>query len=92
VGAIGRVLGTLGYTGDLDAEMPRQKREVIFGKGEFTRSILDELRGVTGPLGTREIAQSIVALSGQNARGRKQITESSNAAGFQGAAYPQGSR
>jgi hypothetical protein len=44
VGAIDRVLCTLGYTGDLDAEMPRQKRNVVFGKGELTRSILDELR------------------------------------------------
>ena len=75
VGALDRVLCTLGYTGDLDAEMPRQKREVIFGKGELTRSILDELRGATGPLGSREIAQAIVALSGQDARDRKHITD-----------------
>lgn len=75
IGALDRVLGTLGYTGDLDAEMPRQKREVIFGKGELTRAILDELRGATGPLGSREIAQSIVALSGQDARDRKHITD-----------------
>lgn len=68
------MLGTLGYTGDLDAEMPRQKREVIFGKGELTRSILDELRGATEPLGSREIAQAIVALSGQDARDRKHIS------------------
>jgi hypothetical protein len=47
VDAIDRVLGTLGYTGDLDLEMPRQKRHVVFGKGELTRSILDELRGAT---------------------------------------------
>jgi hypothetical protein len=33
VSALNRVLGTLGYTGDLDAEMPGQKREVIFGRG-----------------------------------------------------------
>lgn len=75
VGALDRVLGTLGYTGDLDAEMPRQKREVIFGRGELTRSILDELRAATGPLGSREIAQSIVALSGQDARDRKYISD-----------------
>ncbi|MGI3900316.1 MAG: hypothetical protein ACRYGP_20890 [Janthinobacterium lividum] len=37
VAAMDRVLGTLGYTGDLDAAMPRQKREVIFGRGELTR-------------------------------------------------------
>lgn len=75
IDAIDRVLGTLGYTGDLDREMPRQKRHVVFGKGELTRSILDELRGATGPMGSREIAQAIVAVSGQDARDRKLITD-----------------
>lgn len=75
VGALDRVLGTLGYTGDLDAEMPRQKREVIFGRGELTRAILDELRGASGPLTSREIAQSVVALGGQDARDRKHVSE-----------------
>jgi hypothetical protein len=65
----------LGYTGDLDKEMPRQKHNVVFGKGELTRSILDELRGATGPMGRREIAQAIVAVSGQDARDRKFITD-----------------
>jgi hypothetical protein len=50
IGAVDRVLGTLGYAGDLDAEMPRQKRNVLFGPGELTRAILDELRTATGPL------------------------------------------
>lgn len=75
IGAIDRVLGTLGYTGDLDAEMPRQKREVIFGKGELTRAILDELRGASGPLTSREIAQAIVALNGHDARDRKYVSD-----------------
>jgi hypothetical protein len=75
IGALDRLLGSLGYTGDLDTEMPRQKREVLFGRGELTRSILDELRGASGPLGSREIAQSLVALSGQDARDRKAISE-----------------
>jgi hypothetical protein len=75
IGALDRVLGTLGYTGDLDAEMPRQKREVLFGRGELTRSILDELRGASGPLGSREIAQALVALGGQDARDRKTISD-----------------
>jgi hypothetical protein len=75
IGALDRVLGTLGYTGDLDTEMPRQKRHVVFGKGELTRSILDELRSATGPMGSREIAQAIVAVSGQDARDRKMITD-----------------
>ena len=75
IGALDRVLNTLGYTGDLDAEMPRQKRQVLFGRGELTRAILDELRTATGPMGSREIAQGIVALSGQDARDRKYITD-----------------
>jgi hypothetical protein len=75
IGAIDRVLGSLGYTGDLDAAMPRQKREVIFGRGELTRAVLDELRGASGPLTSREIAQSVVAMSGHDARDRKYISE-----------------
>lgn len=75
IAAIDRVLGTLGYEGDLDAQMPRQKRQVLFGKGELTRAILSELRGADGPLGSREIAQGIVAVSGQDARDRKFVTD-----------------
>lgn len=75
IGALDRVLGTLGYTGDLDAEMPRQKRQVLFGRGELTRAILDELRDAPRPLGSREIAQAIVALSGQDARDRRSLTD-----------------
>jgi hypothetical protein len=75
IGAIDRVLGTLGYTGDLDAEMPRQKRQVLFGKGELTRAILDELRDAEGPLSSRDIGRAVVAVGGQDARDRKLITE-----------------
>lgn len=75
ISALDRVLGTLGYTGDLDAEMPRQKREVIFGRGELTRAILDELRGATGPLSSREIARGVIAVNGLDARDRKFLSE-----------------
>lgn len=75
IGALDRVLSTLGYTGDLDAEMPRQKRQVLFGRGELTRAILDELRDAQRPLGSREIAQAIVALNGQDARDRRLISD-----------------
>lgn len=73
--AVDRVLGTLGYTGDLDREMPTPKHNVIFGRGELTRAILGELRGATGPLGSREIAQGIVAASEKDGRDRKFVTE-----------------
>jgi len=75
VSAIDRVLtGTLGYKGDLDAQMPRQKRQVIFGRGELSRAVLDELRGADGPVTSREIAQGIVSLSG-DARDRKYVSD-----------------
>jgi hypothetical protein len=75
VAALDRVLSTLGYTGDLDAEMPRQKRQVLFGPGELTRAILDILRDAEGPLPTREIARSILAVNEQDPRDRRLLTE-----------------
>lgn len=75
VAAMDRVLGTLGYTGNLDAEMPRQKRQVLFGAGELTRAILDELRDATEPMASREIARAILAVNEQDARDRRLLTE-----------------
>jgi hypothetical protein len=75
IGAVDRVLGTLGYAGDLDAEMPRQKRNVLFGPGELTRAILDELRMATCPLASRDIARAILAVNEQDPRDRKLLTE-----------------
>lgn len=75
IGAIDRTLGVLGYSGDLDAAMPRQKREVIFGRGELSKAIYEELRDADGPLSSRDIARSIVALRGEDARDRKYLSE-----------------
>jgi len=75
VGAIDRVLGTLGYEGDLDAAMPRQKRQVLFGRGELTRAILGELRTATGALGSRDIARAILVVNEQDPLDRKLLTE-----------------
>ena len=75
IGAIDRVLGTLGYTGDLDAAMPRQRREVLFGKGELSRAIYGELRNAEGPLSSRDIAREIVVMRGEDARDRKYLSE-----------------
>ncbi len=75
IGALDRVLGTLGYTGDLDAEMPRQKRHVLFGRGELTRAILNELRNAPAPLTSREIAKAIIALDGSDAHDRHMLSD-----------------
>ena len=75
VAALDRVLGTLGYQGDLDAAMPRQKRQVLFGTGELTRAIADALRGASAAMSSREIASVILELSGSDARDRKLMTD-----------------
>ncbi|MGJ0426633.1 hypothetical protein [Methylocystis sp.] len=75
IGAVDRVLCTLGHEGDLDAAMPRQKRHVLFGPGELTRAILDVLRDATEPMATREIARAILAVNEQDPRDRRLLTE-----------------
>lgn len=75
LGAIDRTLGVLGYKGDLDAAMPRQKREVIFGKGELSRAIYEHLRTAAAPVSSRDIAREIVALQGNDARDRKYLSD-----------------
>lgn len=70
VAALDRVLGTLGYKGDLEAQMPRQKREALFGRGDLRRTILDELRNALRPLTTREIAEATAAQAGQDPNDR----------------------
>lgn len=75
ISALDRVLGTLGYRGDLDAAMPRQKRQVLFGRGELTRAILDVLRGVTEPMPARDVAREILSLNEFDPRDRSLLTE-----------------
>ncbi|WP_281976319.1 hypothetical protein [Pseudorhizobium flavum] len=55
--------------------MPRQKREVIFGRGELSKAVMGELRHAEGPLSSRDIAQTIVAMRGEDARDRKYISD-----------------
>lgn len=75
IGAVDRVLGTLGYAGDLDAAMPRQKRHVLFGRGELTRAILDVLRDATDPMATREIAREILTVNEHEPNDRRLLSE-----------------
>lgn len=75
LGAIDRTLNVLGYEGDLDAAMPRQKRHVVFGKGELFRACMDVLRHADRPMTSRQIAQEIVAQSGQDARDRRYVAD-----------------
>lgn len=75
VAALDRTLRTLGFTGDLDQIMPRRKVYRLFGQGELLEACLHELRHAERPLKTREIAQGIVALKGEDARDRGYVSE-----------------
>ena len=72
--ALDRTLATLGFSGDLEGMMPRQKRHVIFGRGELVRAILDEL-GCRTASTIREIAQALVATKGDNPRDQRYIAD-----------------
>jgi len=73
--AIDRTLNVLGYEGPIDEAMPRQKRDVIFGKGELAKAVSDVLRTADGPVTSRHIAQEIVSVNGQDARDRKFVSD-----------------
>lgn len=75
IASIDRTLNVLGYEGDLDAAMPRQKRHVVFGKGELFRACMSVLRPAQEPMTSRMIAQQIMELNGQDARDRKTIND-----------------
>jgi len=90
IDALDRTLGVLGYEGDLDAAMPRQKRHVIFGKGELTRQVLTILRRFDKPMTSRQIAQEIVSDSGMDARDRKYVSDLTKRVGKACRQHPQG--
>lgn len=71
IDALDRILRSLGYEGDLDTRMPRQKRHVIFGKGELSKQVIAVLRRAVRPMTSKEVAQDIVSDSGMDARDRK---------------------
>jgi hypothetical protein len=48
---------------------------VIFGRGELSGVIYGELRDATEPLSSRDIAQAIVAMRGEDARDRRYISD-----------------
>lgn len=90
IGALDRVLDTFGYEGDFDALMPREKRHVIFGKGELTKQVLTILRRNAKPMTSREITQEMVSNSGFDARDRKFVSELVKRVGKACRQYPEG--
>lgn len=75
IDALDRVLGTLGYEGDLKGMSPRGNRLVYFHRNELRRFCIDELRKAKGPITSREIAEKIVKLEGKDPRDRKLMVD-----------------
>ena len=73
--AFDKTLRVLGYEGDLDKIMPRQRRNVIFGQGELLSALMLELRHATGPLRSRELAQNVLASTGDDIRDKRAVSD-----------------
>ena len=73
--ALDKTLRLIGYKGDLDAIMPRQKRNVIFGQGELLGALMLELRHAQGPMRSRELAQNVLATSGDDIRDKRAVSD-----------------
>lgn len=73
--ALDKTLRALGYDGDLDAMMPRQKRHVLFGRGELLRAILDELKRSDRPLRSREIAEALLDASDEMPMSQRYVAD-----------------
>jgi len=71
--AFDKALIALGYKGDLDAMMPRQRRHVIFGRGELLDALMLELRLAERPMLSRELAQNVLASNGSDIRDRRAV-------------------
>ncbi len=74
VRAIDRVLASLGYEGEADAEMPR-RREVLYGMGQLSRAILDAIRTAPGPISSRELAKIVMCANGYDPGDTKALNE-----------------
>jgi len=71
--AFDKTLRALGYDGDLDKIMPRQRRNVIFGQGELLGALMLELRHAERPMRSRELAQNVLATTGDDIRDRRAV-------------------
>ncbi len=80
IAAVDRVLGTLGYAGELDTEMPRRRRPAIFGDKGATRVIMDVLRTAETPLSSRMIARKLMVACGQDPGDKTAVSDRTNRA------------
>ncbi len=71
VQAIDRTLETLGFKGKHETTVTRGNRVVLFQQGELRRACLDVLRKADKPLTSRQIAERIIQLEGNDPQDRR---------------------
>src|SRR5258705_386889 len=69
--ALDRTLGALGHVPDLEPAKPRSSRTMLFHRNELKRFLLDQMRGETAPISSRELAERIATAEGKDSRDRK---------------------
>lgn len=72
--AIDRVLGAMGYVGDLEARTGRPNRLVIFYRNELRQWLLRELRGGEA-LSSRDLAERICSAEGKDIHDKRMICD-----------------
>lgn len=71
VQALDRTLETLGFKGTHETTVTRGNRVVLFQRGELLRACLDVLRKADNPLTSRQIAERIIQLEGNDPQDRR---------------------
>lgn len=73
--ALDRTLKVVGYSDDPNSALPHRKLKIIFGQGELSRLIFDQLKKAPKPLSNREVAREIIAMRGQDAGDRTLLAD-----------------
>ena len=71
VQALDRTLETLGFKGRHETTVTRANRVVLFQQGELRRACLDVLRKADKPLTSRQIAEHIIQIEGNDPLDRR---------------------
>jgi len=75
IGAIDRVLDSLGYAGELNGGTPRQARIVLFYRNQLREYLLAELRKADRPLSCRELACRVCQCEGKDSHDRRLLAD-----------------
>ncbi|MEW4458994.1 hypothetical protein AB1K42_12915 [Roseibium algicola] len=78
ISAIDRAIRLLGYEGDLNALMPKNAGNRRYKQGDVSRHVSDVLRTATEPLTSRQIANKVAAVRGENTDDHRHMVKLTN--------------